>query len=126
MEDEMKQEREPTTTADGLIDLPWCVLKADKALTHYIATDKPSSLVDLLTDLMHWADANGYNFDGDLASATLNYKMEKLEERDSRIDFLRDKIEGRDINPYPGDDPLLNERAELKKLEAQQRTRETK
>jgi hypothetical protein len=44
-------------------------------------TDQEDALVDLLADLMHWADRNGYDFDAALERARGHYEAETAAER---------------------------------------------
>jgi hypothetical protein len=52
---------------------------ADAALQHFALTtgvDHDDMLADLLCDLMHWADRNGFDFNAEVSRARMHYEAE--------------------------------------------------
>jgi hypothetical protein len=55
------------------------IASASKALDHYEAGKTADDLVDLLTDLRHWAHSVGVEFDQALATSARHFEAELKE-----------------------------------------------
>jgi hypothetical protein len=64
---------------------------AAASLRHFqscTGTDFDDALSDLLCDLMHWSDRNGFDFDGQLTRARTHYEAETSRSIDLMVDAL--------------------------------------